>query len=228
MASHQQKDPGRTSRCQSRYVSNIASVFLLLLLEWLSMAALFLFRYSAIGLISKKVFMLNKNIVHLIDDISGIWDSKRRPRPTWLCNYINYTYFINYVHYTNYIAYTHYCRFVRILELRTTCGRRRERWLPNQLITWAISFVLLFVPDGFHTSVVCTHMMVRPMPALLWEKAPSSSKNESTPLLDATNIDHSWWIMQLACNLQWNPTEKATFCFGIMRIIEKIIAIIVT
>ena len=33
------------------------------------MAALFLFRYSAIGLISKKVFMLNKNIVHLIDDI---------------------------------------------------------------------------------------------------------------------------------------------------------------
>ena len=69
--------------------------------------------------------MLNKNIVHLIDDISGIWDSKRRPRPT--ANYINYTYFINYVHYTNYIAYTHYCRFVRILELRTTCGRRRER-----------------------------------------------------------------------------------------------------
>ena len=143
-------------------------------------------------------------------------------------NYINYTYFINYVYYTNYIAYTHYCRFVRILELRTTCGRRRERWLPNQLITWAISFVLLFVPDGFHTSVVCTHMMVRPMQALLSEKAPSSSKNESTPLLDATNIDHSWWIMQLACNLQWNPTEKATFCFGIMRIIEKIIAIIVT
>ena len=33
------------------------------------MAALLLFRYSAIGLISKKVFMLNKNIVHLIDDI---------------------------------------------------------------------------------------------------------------------------------------------------------------
>jgi len=69
MAPHQQKDPGRTARCQSRYVSNIASVFLLPLLDLLSLAALFLFRYSAIGLKSKQVFMLNKNIVHLIDDI---------------------------------------------------------------------------------------------------------------------------------------------------------------
>jgi hypothetical protein len=69
MASHQRKDPGRTARCQSRYVSNIASGFLLLLIDLLSLIALFLFRYSAIGLISRKVFMLNKNIVHLIDDI---------------------------------------------------------------------------------------------------------------------------------------------------------------
>ena len=32
-------------------------------------SACFLFRYSAIGLKSKQVFMLNKNIVHLIDEI---------------------------------------------------------------------------------------------------------------------------------------------------------------
>ncbi len=70
MASHQRNHPGRTARCQSRYVSNIASGFLLLLIDLLSLIALFLFRYSAIGLKSRKVFMLNKNIVHLIDDIS--------------------------------------------------------------------------------------------------------------------------------------------------------------
>ena len=96
---------------------------------------------------------------------------------------------MHYVYNIYYINYTHDCRFIKILDLQTTCGRRRGRWLPIQLITWAISFVLSCVPDGFHTPVVCTQMMVSPMLALLWEKAPLCSLIESTPLLDATNSD---------------------------------------
>jgi hypothetical protein len=80
------------------------------------------------------------------------------------------------------------CRFVRILDLRITCGRTRGQQSPSPLITWAISFVLPCVLDGFHTSVVPTQRMPRTMlAALLWEKASSWSQNESTPLLDATN-----------------------------------------
>ena len=120
-------------------------------------------------------------------------------------------------------------RFVKILDLQTTCGRTRGRWLPNPLITWAISFVLPCVPGGFPTSVVCTERrMVWPRWALLWEKAPWWSMIESTPLLDAASTVLPWWMMRLACNLQWIPTLNATFGCGIMRIIETIIAIIVT
>ena len=80
------------------------------------------------------------------------------------------------------------CRFVRILDLRITCGRTRGQQSPSPLITWAISFVLPCVPDGFHTSVVPTQRMPRTMlAALLWEKASSWSQIESTLLLDATN-----------------------------------------
>ena len=38
--------------------------------------------------------------------------------------YINY---INYAYYMHYINYMHYCRLVKILDLLTTCGRRRGR-----------------------------------------------------------------------------------------------------
>ena len=80
------------------------------------------------------------------------------------------------------------CRFVRILDLRIMCGRTRGQRLPSPLITWAISFVLPCVPDGFHTSVMPTQRMPRRMlAALLWEKASLWSKIESTLLLDATN-----------------------------------------
>ena len=105
-------------------------------------------------------------------------------------------------------------RFVKILDLQTTCGRTRGRWLPNPLITWAISFVLPCVPGGFPTSIVCTERrMVWPRWALLWEKAPWWSMIESTPLLDAASTVLPWWMtrMRLACNLQWIPTLKCDF-----------------
>jgi hypothetical protein len=37
----------------------------------------------------------------------------------------------------------------------------------------------------------------------------------------------AWWMMLLACCIQRIPSRNATFYFGIMQIIEKIIAIIV-
>ncbi len=41
--------------------------------------------------------------------------------------YTYYIYYSNYVHYTNSIDYTYYHRFVKILDLQTTCGRTRGR-----------------------------------------------------------------------------------------------------
>ena len=94
------------------------------------------------------------------------------------------------------------CRFVRILDLRITCGRTSGQRLPSPLITWAISFVLPCMPGGFHTSVMPTQRMPPTILALLWEKASLWSKIESTPLLDATNNVPPGCMMQLACYLQ--------------------------
>ena len=77
-------------------------------------------------------------------------------------------------------------RFVRILDWRITCGRTRGRWLPSPLITWAISFVLPCVQDGFHTSVLPTQRRQRMVPALRWwEKTCWWSPVESMLLLAA-------------------------------------------
>jgi hypothetical protein len=59
---------------------------------------------------------------------------------------------------------------------------------------------------------------------------PWWSMDETTQLLDPANTVLPWWMMLLACNLQWIPTLNATFGCGIMRtiMIETIIAIIVT
>ncbi len=87
--------------------------------------ALILFSYSEQGLIFSKEFVLNKNIVHLIDEIFWNLGFKHEPQSEMVIPIIRtyYTYYTLYVHYTDYINYTHYCRFVKNLDLRTTCGR---------------------------------------------------------------------------------------------------------
>jgi hypothetical protein len=161
---------------------------------------LFLFRYSAKGLTAKKVLMLNKSSIVWSTTFSGIWDSKRRPRKIGQFHCDVALVAVSFTHCDVAVSFTAtsqspkdkvmhiiriisiiriilitliiriICRLVRILYLQTTCGRTRGPWLPNPLITWAISFVLPCVPDGFHTSVVRTQRTARPMPALLWEK----------------------------------------------------------
>ena len=48
--------------------------------------------------------MLNKNIVHLIDDIFGIQDGD--PGRQGYVNYIHYMYYINYINYINYLNFS--------------------------------------------------------------------------------------------------------------------------
>ena len=126
-------------------------------------------------------------------------------------------------YYCNYcFNYTFYCRFVKILDLQSQCRPRvaGQEDVDGQSVSSC---------HGFPTSVVCTkRRTVLQMSALLWEKAPWWSMIESTLLLDAANTVLQWWMMQLACNLQWIPTLNPTFGCGIMRIIETKIGIIVT
>jgi len=138
----------------------------------------------------------------------------------WMIRYMNMSYSALAVsaYYTSIISIKLIIRlifrFVRILDLRITCGRTRGRWLPNPLMTWVISFVLPCVLDGFHTSVVTTQKTPRPVPAMLREMTCWCSPIESMLLLAATNTDLPWWMMRLAWFLQWIPTqiEKKLFC----------------
>jgi hypothetical protein len=147
------------------------------------------FSFSLKGTVVKKMFMLNQNIVHLIDDIFWNMGFKTETQADKVMHIISIKRIISIILIIRIILIMRIiCRFVRILDLRITCGRTRGQQSPSPLITWAISFVLPCVPDGFHTSVVPTQRIPRTMlAALLWEKASSWSQNESTPLLDATN-----------------------------------------
>ena len=71
MASHWRSQPGRTAECRSRSVSHVLCTRCLAC-AWLCFV-FNIFRLSSKGAISKQMFVINKNIVHLVDDI--IWNS---------------------------------------------------------------------------------------------------------------------------------------------------------
>ena len=70
--------------------------------------------------------MLNKNIVHLIDDIFWNMGFKTETQADKVMPIIRIIYIIRIISVISLILIIHIiCRFVRILDWRTMCGRTR-------------------------------------------------------------------------------------------------------
>jgi hypothetical protein len=91
------------------------------------------------------MFLLNKNIVHLIDDFFWNMGFKHETQPEkviLIMLIICVIKFMIIMRIILIILIIYTGRFVSFLVLRITFGRINEMSLPNQWITWAISFVL--------------------------------------------------------------------------------------
>jgi hypothetical protein len=90
----------------------------------------------------KKMYLMNKNIVHLIDDIFWKTGFKTETEAgkviiriiTIILLVLDYTY---YKHYSINAKF----KFAWIMELQITCGRTSALRSPNLLRLWVISFV---------------------------------------------------------------------------------------
>jgi hypothetical protein len=110
--------------------------------------------YSVKGTVVKKIFILNKNIVHLIDDMFWYMGFKTESQAEKVIVIIRFILFITIITPLTLIRII--CiiaRCVKILDLQITCGRTKGLLSPKQLMTWAISFVLPCAQAGFPTSV---------------------------------------------------------------------------
>ncbi len=110
--------------------------------------------YSVKGTVVKKIFILNKNIVHLINDMFWYLGFKTKSQAEKVILIIHFILFIPFITVITLIRII--CiiaRYVKILDLQITCGRTKGLLLPNHLMTWAISFVLPCAPAGFPTSI---------------------------------------------------------------------------
>ncbi len=98
------------------------------------------------------MFLLNKNIVHWINDIFWHMGFKHETLRIMLIVFIKHLRIIIVIILIILIIYY---RFVPTLVLRIMFGRISEISLPypSWWITWVISFVLYCASDGWHTSV---------------------------------------------------------------------------
>ncbi len=127
--------------------------------------------------------MLNKNIVHLIDDIF------------WNMGFKTETHADKVMHIIPIISIISLISIMRLelLQVRQDLGLADHVWQDKRtLIAQSVDnlgdqFRTAMRAGWLHTSVVRTQRTARLLQALLWEKAPSSSQVESTPLLDAMN-----------------------------------------
>ena len=145
--------------------------------------------YNVKGTVVKKIFMLNKNIVHLIDDIfwhMGFKTETQAEKVILIIHFLAFETIITLILIIRIIA-----RCVKILDLQIKCGRTKGRLLPKTLMTWAISFVLPCAQAGFPTSKRPTRTATPLMPVCQWARAPwcSGSQIESIVLLLATNTN---------------------------------------
>ena len=108
-------------------------------------------RYSVKGTVAKQIFMLNKNIVHLIDNMFWYMGFKTESQAEKVILIIHFIALITII--TLILIICIIARYVKNLALQITCGRTKGLLLPKQLMTWAISFVLPCAPAGFPTSV---------------------------------------------------------------------------
>jgi hypothetical protein len=152
------------------------------------------------------------------------------PRPIRLCNYTRYIHYTYYINYTTYTNHTHYFQVHPDLGLADHVWQDKRTLIAQSVDNLGDQFRPAMRAAWFYTSVVRTQRTTRPMPALLWEKASWWPKIESTPLLDATNNVPPWCsLLDAAIGLvsAMNSNPKKWIFFGIIQIIEKIIAIIV-
>jgi hypothetical protein len=146
--------------------------------------------YSVKGTVVKQIFILNKNIVHLINDMfwyMGFKTESQAEKVILLIHFIiiiTITTIITLIRIICIIA-----RYVKILDLQITYGRTKELLLPKPLMTWAISFDLPCAPAGFPTSVRPTRTTQPLLPARPWGRARWCSQTESIVLLFATNTN---------------------------------------
>ena len=146
--------------------------------------------YSVKGTVVKTIFILNKNIIHVIDDIlwhMGFKTETQAEKVILIIRFISYITIITLI--TLILIIRIIVRCVKILDLQITCGRTKGRLLPKPLMTWAISFVLRCAPAGFPTSVRPTRTTAPLLPARPWGRAPWCSQTESIVLLFATNTN---------------------------------------
>ncbi len=129
--------------------------------------------YSVKGTVVKKIFRLNKKIVHLIDDIFWHMGFKTETQAEKVILIIRFIAFIRIntlitLKIKIILIIRIIVRCVKILDLQITCGRTKGRLLPKPLMTWAISFVLPCAPAGFPTSVRPTRTPPPLLPARPW------------------------------------------------------------
>ncbi len=148
------------------------------------------YSYSVKGTVVKKVFILNKNNVHLIDDIFWHMEFKTETQAEMFILIIRFIAFITIIALITLILIIRIIgRCVKILDLQITCGRTKGRLLPKSLTTWAIIFVLPCASTGFPTSVRPMQTTPPLLPARPWGRAPWCSQTESIALLFATNTN---------------------------------------
>jgi hypothetical protein len=146
--------------------------------------------YSVKGTVVKKIFILNKHIVHLIDEMfwyMGFITESQAEKVILIIHFILFITIITLITLIRIICIIARC--VKILDLQIMCGRTKEMLLPKQLMTWAISFVLPCAPAGFPTSVRPTRTTKPLLLARQWGRASWCSQTESIVLLFATNTN---------------------------------------
>ncbi len=146
--------------------------------------------YSVKGTVVKQIFILNKNIVHLIDDMfwyMGIKTESQAEKVILIIHFILFKPFITVTTLIRIICII--ARYAKILDLQITCGRTKGLLLPKLLMTWAISFVLPCAPAGFPTSVRPTRTTQPLLQASPWGRARCCFQIESIVLPFATNTN---------------------------------------
>ncbi len=146
--------------------------------------------YSVKGTVVKQIFILNKNIVHLINNMfwyMGFKTESQAKKVILMINFILIIPFITIITLIRIICII--ARYVKILDLQITCGRTKGLLLPKQLMTWAISFVLPCALAGFPTSVRPTRTTQPLLPARQWGRARWCFQTELIVLPFATNTN---------------------------------------
>ncbi len=146
LASHWWNQPGRPTQCRSRSVSHILWTQCLAC-AWLC-SVFDIFRLSPKDLFTKKTILVNKSIVHLVDDI--FWNCGFKTESHVEQEIIDSIVVIYIIAIIALIVING--RFMSIWALQTTCGRKSAPQSLRRLTIWEISSVWPCERAGLHTS----------------------------------------------------------------------------